>query len=321
MRKDRVTGELVLASRGTDGHTPVHVTSVAYESFDANYDGTRVLFLSEQWTGDGYRNQVLVHDLSQGKTIELGDGSIEPDSADKVVMTGNGAGAVILGQAAEPESPRHVFIVNGQQTPKRMPCPPEFCDRSTAPRSFDDLAADEAGKTILYSIGQAGTSKLIRFDIQSGATSNLTPAYERNFINSEITSPAITRDGTTLAAAYSYFNGWNNTTLDGIARSSTGSTLVGNDSVIFPQQQSMWIRLASISEDGRVIAYTKSNGDSTAEDHRDYLYVYDADEGTETQVNLSVSQVFFGLEMADNPTIVIWTDSSINGIWGRALGA
>ncbi|MDQ7908917.1 fibronectin type III domain-containing protein [Phytohabitans sp. ZYX-F-186] len=297
LRKDLVTGEIKLASRRLDGHTPATVTGV--DAFDVNYDGNKVVFVREPDTLTEPA-ELLVHDLDTATTTSLGArAELAPHThAVPVRMIRNGLAAIyVLGYGFGEQ----MYLTTGPGEPQRLPCPSTesamyFC-------SYFDV--DEAGATVVLSSTDTVAYKL---DIASGALTILNP--ETDDIVRERTSLhdlVISRDGTTMAADWRYDPAFGSPDHpDGLARTPVGANVIHPSDVVLLAKGGRRTRPIQISADARTILYVDEQIYSS--DPTDHLRVLDADQGQSYDVAAGLTPdgaELTAAEMADNATLIV----------------
>ncbi|MGP3914788.1 fibronectin type III domain-containing protein [Nonomuraea sp. 10N515B] len=98
IRKDLTTGEIDLASRGMDGHTPHPIQTSFSHPSSPSYDGNSVAFITPAAGGSSER--VLVHDMAELTTWE---GAPASDGTAPVVAELSGNGNVLVYQEMDEE--------------------------------------------------------------------------------------------------------------------------------------------------------------------------------------------------------------------------
>ncbi|MFC4069953.1 fibronectin type III domain-containing protein [Actinoplanes subglobosus] len=318
VRKDRVTGEIIVVSRDTDGHTPIRIDGT---TTDASYDGNRILFVTDSWVDGEPHSRVLLHDIAAGRTVVYSDDTI--DDVQNLFLVRNGAGAIVHGHdtASGSSAEQQVFIIDAPgATPRAMPCPPEFCDLVTGPAESDDVHADQNGTAVLYTLRYK--DDVLRYDVVDGSTTNLTQKYESPWEESTLSDPVISRTGEFIAAEYSYWDGFTAPyNWYGLVRAPGATGPIQMSDVIKPFDEGIWVRPFSISEDGRIIGYTTTI--SLLSDPNwgyERVVLYDTATGEEYELAAGQYLAVSDMELADNPTVVVWQQEGSDAIMARELG-
>ncbi|MEV4536489.1 fibronectin type III domain-containing protein [Asanoa sp. NPDC049518] len=303
MRKDLVTGELTLASRRPDGRTPASLEGSAMAT---SYDGNRVAYVARYWDApEGtWRYPALILDLTTGVTSPLGDGSLDIGS---IKLVRGDTAAVVHGRLPDgAASGTGIYVISGAGSPVPVPCPTAHCDPSGIPWDVDG-----AGESIVYTSRAAyNTSMLLyRYTVSTGQTVRLSPPTD-SWGYTDSLHAVISADGAYIAADLAYDGSGEDDEYQGIARPRNNGQPMTNADIVRPypenqEQTEAW----GISEDGRAILYVDSGFSNPN------VSLFDTLTGEDLLITTGwLSDV----ELADNPTLVVWRDGN-PGVWARRL--
>jgi hypothetical protein len=325
LRKDRFTGEIVLASRGPDGRTPIPTrlfrsgtNARDYVDAAANYDGTVVAFTAFIGDGDARGRHVLVHDMAHGTTWNATVG-MTGFGAEHIVLRHDGRAVAFKGIERD-TTQTHVYY-SAADAVRRAVDRCHFGQACAGMAPFTSFEMSGDGSTIFYTEENPadGSLYLWRHDVATLADTPLSapPAGKTERLLTVVTSA----DGRVIAGEY----------CDDIfacrqfgllVKGVPGATPIGPADVRVTRAPDItipWINPTDVSEDGRVVAYQAlAAGEKEA-------HLYDVMDNRSVALHVSATTGVNDLGLADNATVAVWTlyaaaDSQfVNGVWAQSL--
>jgi hypothetical protein len=230
IRKDLITGDIVVASRGLDGITPAPSAS-AYPS--ASYSGNVVAFTALINTPNGLTTRVWVHQLDTKQTWDAWTGIPQGHHAGYLKLSSDGATLAFEAQPDTGTGDNQSKIWRRTQTssPQRI----DKCLHWTVECNFGNFFSfdmSDDGRRIVYSFsgtsgGNAWGSAAALWDQATGATTDLTPG----FVSEHVSDVAISGDGLIWAGMY-YPD--IDTRLGGLAVKRVGASRPNDADIIVP---------------------------------------------------------------------------------------
>jgi hypothetical protein len=322
VRKDRFTGEIVLAARGTDGTTPTQIwfasggTNARSDvNAVANYDGTAVAY----YIG----SELLVHHLTTRSTTNVTAGALRASGQ----MGLSRDGGTVVFKAVNADDKQHIYVSAGGLPPRqidRCHFSAADCEIAAPYRFFEFVFAFDAGVVYYTEEDRAkDQTHLFRHDTTTGSEADLSapPASGPEDVHNIATSA----DGRTVVADFRTWSG--SGTLYGmiIKTVGAGAAIGPADIVLRPGLRDgyyvNWLSPTDVAENGQAVAYQYYDGTSLQ------AYVYDVEQATVIPLQNSGTVGANYLDLATNATAAVWTRCAHGpssclpqpGVWVQSL--
>jgi hypothetical protein len=303
LRMDLRTGEIVVASRGPDGRTPVSIRDTA-TVFDAGPstiavtpDGTKVAFV--HW--DSPRAAVLMHDLAAGRTRVVYDTTVDTELGN-LSISDDGSVVIFRDAFHEDDVGTHLYRRVGDGPIQRV----DNCLFGTGCDSWgvgaemaNDMSGD--GTKIVYQEDDGDKHHILLYDATTGSTTDLTPGPGGGY-----THPVISPDGTTWAAKYHDALGNR-----GVLRKRFGTGPPGPGDAVAVTSVGIGGHPAALSRDGSTLAYTFQSELGVAHETG---FVFRGGGSEPLPHPAGNTWLDWNLDLSDNGTIITWQRGDCAGL-------
>ncbi|WP_245966307.1 fibronectin type III domain-containing protein [Sphaerisporangium album] len=228
LRKDTTTGQIVVASRGADGHTPS--TGGFSDHWYVSRDGNVIAFTEAN-------GRVIVHDIAAQTSWVLEDGA--------GIRGISETGQVVLYFKYLPTSRNNWDLyrqVKGGPPQKVTNCPGVL--QPTCPGSFGSMSGD--GTKVVWDDRATASGQGARTLLYDATTNNT----KQLFGGADTVDPIISGDG--IVVAVRYFDPSGST---GLVIRRTDSPAPGPADIAIPDQAAGFGTAIALNRDGRVLAY------------------------------------------------------------------
>jgi hypothetical protein len=305
LREDLRTGDIVLASRGPDGVTPLPVFDgsgwfTTGPAVAPTPDGTKVAFIG-LITG---RRTVVMHDLVARRTRV-----IHPDSAGDglvggIAISDNGSVVSYRGTGQDGATGIHVYRSVDGGPPQRLDTCVlgSGCDSIAGAEMYHGLSGD--GTKVIYQefddpVGGGSHAHLVLWDASDGQNHDLTPSpttYE-NFYQ-----PVISPDGSTFAASFLDYDPVTGRRYDGVLVKKFGTGPPGRADLVVNTELGQGGLPAALSRDGGAMVFRFRDTPGQMQG-----FVYRSGAGYERLPNPGGGDwLEWGLDISDDARVVSW---------------